>query len=114
LAVADGILALAIRDNGRGITAEQLSAINSLGILEMRERSLLLGGELVVKRRSSIRDNSHGPDSSGNSENAGRRTMIKVLIAHNHVILSRDGRPSRRTISSYNEQTEDPDTISTG
>jgi signal transduction histidine kinase len=48
LAEEDGILALAIRDNGRGISAEQLSAINSLGILGMRERSLLLGGELTV------------------------------------------------------------------
>ncbi len=48
LAEEDGILALEIRDNGRGITAEQLSAINSLGILGMRERSLLLGGEFTV------------------------------------------------------------------
>jgi len=48
LAEEDGILTLEIQDNGRGITAEQLSAINSLGILGMRERSRLLGGELVV------------------------------------------------------------------
>jgi signal transduction histidine kinase len=48
LAEEDGILTLEIHDNGQGITAEQLSAINSLGILGMRERSLLLGGELTV------------------------------------------------------------------
>jgi signal transduction histidine kinase len=48
LAEEDGILTLKIRDNGRGITAEENSAINSLGILGMRERSLLLGGELTV------------------------------------------------------------------
>jgi signal transduction histidine kinase len=48
LAEEAGILTLEIHDNGQGITAEQLSAINSLGILGMRERSLLLGGELTV------------------------------------------------------------------
>jgi signal transduction histidine kinase len=44
----DGILTLEVHDNGQGITAEQLSATNSLGILGMRERSLLLGGELII------------------------------------------------------------------
>jgi signal transduction histidine kinase len=48
LAEEDGILSLEIHDNGKGITTEQLSAINSLGILGMRERSLLLGGELMI------------------------------------------------------------------
>jgi PAS domain S-box-containing protein len=48
LAEEAGMLTLEIQDNGRGITAEELSASDSLGILGMRERSLLLGGELVV------------------------------------------------------------------
>jgi len=48
LAEESGFLTLAIQDNGRGITVEQLSASDSLGILGMRERSLLLGGDLVV------------------------------------------------------------------
>jgi two-component system, NarL family, sensor histidine kinase UhpB len=48
LAEEAGILTLEIHDNGQGITAEQLSASDSLGILGMRERCLLLGGELIV------------------------------------------------------------------
>jgi PAS domain S-box-containing protein len=41
-------LSLEVRDNGRGIAAEQLSARGSLGILGMRERALLLGGEFTI------------------------------------------------------------------
>jgi len=48
LAEEGGFLTLEIQDNGGGITEEQLSASDSLGILGMRERSLLLGGDLVV------------------------------------------------------------------
>ena len=36
------------RDNGQGIDQEQLSESRSLGILGMRERALLLGGELTI------------------------------------------------------------------
>jgi two-component system sensor histidine kinase UhpB len=48
LSEADGILTLEVHDNGHGIAAEQLSAHASLGILGMRERALLLGGELLI------------------------------------------------------------------
>ena len=41
-------LILEIRDNGQGIGAEHLSESRSLGILGMRERALLLGGELTI------------------------------------------------------------------
>jgi signal transduction histidine kinase len=41
-------LMLEVHDNGRGIGAEQLSSGRSLGILGMRERALLLGGELII------------------------------------------------------------------
>jgi PAS domain S-box-containing protein len=44
----EGGLHLEIRDNGKGISEEQLSAGRSLGILGMRERALLLGGELII------------------------------------------------------------------
>jgi len=43
-----GHLSLEVRDNGRGIGEEQLSASSSLGILGMRERALLLGGEFFI------------------------------------------------------------------
>jgi PAS domain S-box-containing protein len=42
-----GHLTLEIRDNGRGIREDQLSAACSLGILGMRERASLLGGDLT-------------------------------------------------------------------
>jgi two-component system sensor histidine kinase UhpB len=37
-----------VRDNGRGIGEEQLSAAGSLGILGMRERARLLEGEFFI------------------------------------------------------------------
>jgi PAS domain S-box-containing protein len=44
----DGNIVLEVHDNGRGIAEEQLSSGRSLGILGMRERALLLGGELTI------------------------------------------------------------------
>jgi PAS domain S-box-containing protein len=44
----DGSLTLEVHDNGQGISQDQLAAGRSLGILGMRERALLLGGELTV------------------------------------------------------------------
>lgn len=48
LAEAGGDLILEVRDNGKGIGEEQISARTSLGILGMRERVLLLGGTLTI------------------------------------------------------------------
>ncbi len=48
LAEARGCLVLTVKDNGRGITREQLSNIRSLGLLGMRERAGLLGGEVTI------------------------------------------------------------------
>jgi PAS domain S-box-containing protein len=44
-----GAIILKVHDNGRGATDEQLSASGSLGIRGMRERALLLGGELTIR-----------------------------------------------------------------
>jgi PAS domain S-box-containing protein len=49
LATELGSVALEIHDNGLGIREEQLSAAKSLGILGMRERALLLGGEFMIQ-----------------------------------------------------------------
>jgi PAS domain S-box-containing protein len=39
---------LTVADNGRGITAREVSDRNSIGLLGMRERALLVGGEVTV------------------------------------------------------------------
>ena len=49
MANQDGDLTLEVRDNGKGAAQEQLSNGRSLGILGMRERASLLGGELVIR-----------------------------------------------------------------
>ncbi len=48
LARENGDLSLEVRDNGKGVNDEQLSAASSLGVLGMRERVLMLGGELTI------------------------------------------------------------------
>ena len=49
LAKEGGDLTLEVRDNGKGLAEERLSSGRSLGILGMRERALLLGGELAIR-----------------------------------------------------------------
>jgi PAS domain S-box-containing protein len=48
LAKDDRDLTLEVHDNGGGIPEDKLSSGESLGILGMRERALLLGGELTI------------------------------------------------------------------
>lgn len=44
-----GGLVLTVSDDGRGITAEELSGSRTLGLLGMRERANLVGGELDIR-----------------------------------------------------------------
>ncbi len=44
----DGILVLEITDNGEGITKPQINDPRSLGILGMKERAMLFGGEVKI------------------------------------------------------------------
>ncbi len=46
-----GILTMAIRDNGKGITAQQMSDLRSLGIAGMKERITRIGGQFNIKSR---------------------------------------------------------------
>jgi len=48
LARSNGDLFLEVHDNGKGISEGELSESQSLGILGMRERALVLGGELTI------------------------------------------------------------------
>jgi signal transduction histidine kinase len=43
-----GVFALTIKDDGRGITEEKKSGQHAIGILGMRERAHLVGGELDI------------------------------------------------------------------
>jgi len=45
----DHYLKLQVADDGKGITEQKLSENKSLGILGMRERTMLIGGEFTIK-----------------------------------------------------------------
>ena len=45
----NGLLHLSVLDNGRGFNPLELSEVEGLGVLGMRERASLVGGDLVVK-----------------------------------------------------------------
>lgn len=51
LAKEEGKLALEVHDNGKGASEERISSCSSLGILGMRERALLVGGEFIITGR---------------------------------------------------------------
>jgi len=52
LRTGSGRLRLAVRDNGRGVRVGQVQAAASLGILGMRERTELLGGNFEIRGTS--------------------------------------------------------------
>lgn len=52
LEVREAAVVLEIRDNGAGITAEQIADRRSLGLLGMRERAELLGGSVEIAGRA--------------------------------------------------------------
>jgi PAS domain S-box-containing protein len=52
---SDAFLTLEIRDNGKGISPSERSGTRSLGLLGMRERARLLGGEFTI----------HGAEGAG-------------------------------------------------
>ena len=80
----DDGLTLEVHDNGKEISSEELSSDNSLGILGMRERALLLGGELAIR----------GAPGAG--------TTITVRIPD---ISQRSARRSRRSTPTPRERT---------
>ena len=43
-----GCLMLEVRDNGKGIRAEEIAAKEAIGLLGMRERALAVGGEFTI------------------------------------------------------------------
>ena len=49
LKVGDGWVTMCVRDDGRGITEAELASPKSLGLVGMKERAALLGGEIVFQ-----------------------------------------------------------------
>jgi signal transduction histidine kinase len=49
-----GMIELEVRDNGRGISREEVSRAGSLGLLSMRERAFALGGEVTIGGRAGV------------------------------------------------------------
>jgi PAS domain S-box-containing protein len=45
----NGELTLEVQDNGNGISDEDASGLKSLGLLGMKERAIMIGGELLIK-----------------------------------------------------------------
>jgi signal transduction histidine kinase len=52
LRVDEGQLIMEIKDNGRGITENEITGTGSFGILGIRERALALGGEINIAGES--------------------------------------------------------------
>ena len=48
LAEENGALVLTVKDNGRGISEEEIASTRSIGLLGMRERAMLIGGEISL------------------------------------------------------------------
>ena len=49
LAEVDGALVLTVKDNGRGISEEEIANTRSIGLVGMRERAMLIGGEITLQ-----------------------------------------------------------------
>lgn len=49
LKIADAHLVLEVKDNGKGISRDKIAGGESFGLLGMRERASLLGGEILIK-----------------------------------------------------------------
>lgn len=45
----DESITLQVKDNGRGISPEQVSSMRSLGLLGMRERAMVWGGNVQIQ-----------------------------------------------------------------
>jgi DNA-binding NarL/FixJ family response regulator len=108
LKMAGENLVLQVTDNGRGIKDDEIKGGASLGILGMRERMTLLGGELKIQGRpaggttvtASLPIHLAAPKTgdtrltaSGGEKFAGRKpagTPLRILVVDDHVVV-RDG-----------------------
>jgi signal transduction histidine kinase len=45
----EGSLILSVKDNGRGISEEEIANTRSIGLVGMRERAMLIAGEILLQ-----------------------------------------------------------------
>ena len=48
LTARDSMITLEVKDNGKGITEEEIANPNSFGLLGIRERVIFLGGDATI------------------------------------------------------------------
>ena len=82
----DHTVALEVRDNGRGIDESRVFGRQSLGMLGMKERAFLLGGELVIESTPGAGTTVIVRIPGGERRPA---PMIQILIVDDHAILRR-------------------------
>jgi len=83
----DGHLTLEVHDNGGGVSEEQPSAGGPLGILGMRERARLLGGELAIAGALGAGTTVKVWIPETHPTLSKVRQVIRILIADDHPIL---------------------------
>lgn len=70
----DGYLVMTVADNGRGISEDEMASTRSLGLVGMRERAMLVGGEVTL----------HGAPGKG--------TTVMLRVPLNGPRPAKDGR----------------------
>ena len=71
-----GFIALRVEDNGKGITEHEITDPKSLGLLGMRERAVLFGGEVHISGVSG----------------EGTRVVVRIPSRHQEVHDAQDSR----------------------
>ncbi|HLP78438.1 MAG TPA: ATP-binding protein, partial [Candidatus Paceibacterota bacterium] len=77
-------IVMEVKDNGRGIGPEEISKSSSLGLLGMKERAALLGGEFRIEpvrggqgTRVTVSIPANGTHSGTNENSANRRSRCR-------------------------------------